>query len=36
MSGALTDTSILAGAAGAGGYTIDQSLRFNPGDSPAL
>ena len=30
MSGALTDTSILAGAAGAGGYTIDQSCRFDP------
>ena len=36
MSGALTDTSILAGAAGAGGYTIDQSLRFNLGDSASL
>ena len=37
MSGALTDTSILAGSAGVvSGYTIDQSLRFNPGDSPYL
>ena len=36
MSGALTDTSILAGAAGAGGYSIDQSLRFNLGDSASL
>ena len=34
MSGALTDTSIVAGASGAGAYTIDQSLRFNnPDDS---
>ena len=36
MSGALTDTSILAGASGAGDYTIDQSLRFNAGDAPSL
>ena len=37
MSGALTDTSILAGSAGVvSGYTIDQSLRFNPGDNPYL
>ena len=37
MSGALTDTSILAGAAGAGeAYTIDQSVRFDDGDSAYL
>jgi len=28
--------NILAGASGAGGYTIDQSARFEPGDSPFL
>jgi len=34
----LSETSIIAGAAGAGdtGYTIDQSIRFNDGDSPSL
>ena len=36
MSGALTDTSIVAGASGAGAYTIDQSLRFNAADDPYL
>ena len=36
MSGALTDTSIVAGASGAGAYTIDQSLRFNDGDNGRL
>ena len=36
MSGALTDTSILAGASGAEAYTIDQSLRFNDGDNGRL
>ena len=28
--------NILAGASGGGAYTIDQSLRFNDGDSPEL
>ena len=36
MSGALTDTSIVAGASAAGAYTIDQSLRFDDGDSSIL
>ena len=37
MSGALTDTSIVAGASGAGeAYTIDQSLRLNEADNPYL
>ena len=36
MSGALTDTSIVAGASNPTGYTIDQSTRWNAGDSPHL
>ena len=37
MSGALTDTSIVAGASGAvDAYTIDQSCRFNQADTPFL
>ena len=37
MSGVLTDTSILAGAAGAvSGYDIDNSCRFNADDDSEL
>lgn len=35
MSG-LTGNNILAGSSGQGGYEIEQSLRFEDGDSPAL
>ena len=36
MSGALTDTSILAGASGVTAAGVDGSLRFNAGDDPYL
>ena len=36
MSGALTDTSILAGTSAQGGFFADNSLRFESGDSPYL
>ena len=36
MSGALTDTSILAGSSQASGYDIDNSARFNRSDGVYL